>query len=101
MITAEETPLHEAARRGHIEVVRFLLEKGAYVGAVNDLWGRTALHEAAKGGHIEVVRFLVENGANVNARDSYKKTPLGKVVKRSGKKYKKIANYLRSHGGIE
>lgn len=59
----EETPLGEAARAGHLEVVKFLVES-----SVDDLdscnaLGRTPLALAARKGHHEVVQFLVEAGA--------------------------------------
>jgi len=68
-------PLHFAANNGHVDVVRFLLEKGANVNA-QDHRGRTPLHLAALDGHVDVVRFLLEKGANVNAQDHRGRTPL-------------------------
>src|SRR3990172_7504907 len=53
-----KTPLHGAAARGHVEVVRALrAAAGANVNARDD-FGRTPLHEAAERGHVEVVRAL-------------------------------------------
>ena len=90
-----------AAYGGSLEVVRFLIEKGADINARDDR-GETALHSAARGGSLKAVRFLVEKGADINARNMYtNKTPLSRIIRRSGKKYEKIANYLRSHGGTE
>ena len=83
---------------GYIEVVRFLVENGASVNALEkDGAANVPLHRAAWGGHIEVVRFLVENGADVNPR-SYFTTPLD-IALSSG--HEEVANYLRSQGGIE
>ena len=53
------TPLHYAASRGSLDIVRFLVENGAFVGAV-DFDGQTPLRRAAANGHKEVVRFLLE-----------------------------------------
>ena len=51
-----------AALKGHLEVVRLLLEAGADKdSATTD--GATALLEAAMAGHLEVVRLLLETGA--------------------------------------
>jgi ankyrin repeat protein len=65
--------LIEAAARGHTEVVRALLARGARVGDVLERdvppWSRTALHEAARGGHADVVTLLLEHGADVAAKD--------------------------------
>jgi ankyrin repeat protein len=51
------TPLHEAARRGHAEMVTALLGAGAEAAARSDD-GTTALDLARAGGHVEVVRLL-------------------------------------------
>lgn len=60
------TPLHSASFGGHLEVVRFLLQKGAEIDAVNG-GGFTPLHLATFAGHREVVEFLLDQGANINA----------------------------------
>lgn len=61
-----ETPLLSAARAGHTEMVKFLLEKGAKILADN--YGETPLHSAAKSGHSEIVKLLLEYGADINAK---------------------------------
>ena len=50
------TPLHEACNKGHLKVVKLLLENGALV---NTFGGEsehreTPLHDAAKNGHLKV-----------------------------------------------
>ncbi|MEM0459829.1 MAG: ankyrin repeat domain-containing protein [Thermofilaceae archaeon] len=67
--------LHEAARKGDLQLVKKLVVKGADVNA-KDLSGWTPLHYAAKEGHLEIVQFLVEKGASVNAEDISGWTPL-------------------------
>jgi|SRR3989338_961544 len=52
-----------ASQKGKIAYVKFLIENGADVHAMND----EALRWASENGHFEVVRFLVKNGANVHA----------------------------------
>jgi hypothetical protein len=67
--------LFEAVRRGDVEEVRELLEKGADVNAKNnDGW--TPLHDAAGHDHVDFARLLVENGADVNAKNNDGKTPI-------------------------
>ncbi len=56
------TPLIEAARFGHDEVVSALLIAKADVNAKNDE-GKTALMLASEGGHDETVRALTQAGA--------------------------------------
>jgi ankyrin repeat protein len=56
------TPLIEAARFGHDEVVTALLIAKADVNSKNDE-GKTALMLAAEGGHDETVRMLTQAGA--------------------------------------
>jgi ankyrin repeat protein len=62
------TLLHEAARRGHIDVVDLLLERGLDVNARESGDNTTAMHWAAAGGHIEVVRRLADAGGDVVGR---------------------------------
>lgn len=59
--------LREAAKNGHADCVRFLLNAGV---SQQDLksndYTRTPINLAAENGHADVVRVLVEYGANVN-----------------------------------
>ena len=58
--------IHLAARNGHLDIVRLLLEAGADKDAARQN-GSTALHTAAWNGHLDVVRFLLEAGADKDA----------------------------------
>jgi ankyrin repeat protein len=71
------TALHYAAREGHIEVARALLQAGANARKDNIL-GQTPLHWASKKGHIEIVRALLEAGAGADVRkvDHYCTSPI-------------------------
>ena len=51
------TPLHYAAANGHLEVVKYLVEKGADVKRANEN-GLTAEEWARQKGHLDVVEYL-------------------------------------------
>ena len=57
--------MYFAAFKGHLEVLRLLLEAGADKNAANAN-GATALMAAALKGHLEVVRLLLEAEADTN-----------------------------------
>ena len=62
------TPLHCAATKGHLEIVKELITHGAFVGSQN-AYGETPLHLASLKGHKEVAAYLLDNGADINARN--------------------------------
>ena len=65
-----------ACSYGHIDVVRFLIDRGIDVGERHR--GETPLHVAAGGGHLEIVSVLLARGARVDVRDEmWDGTPLG------------------------
>ncbi|CAE8641520.1 unnamed protein product, partial [Polarella glacialis] len=64
--------LMHAASGGYIQVVRFLVEKGARISAKDDM-GETALMKACKEGHTPIITFLVE----AQAMQRKKTGPLG------------------------
>ncbi len=63
------TPLHWAARNGHLAAAELLLTHGAKINAA-DRFGCTPLwHAAYPGRHLAMVRLLCERGADVTLRN--------------------------------
>ncbi|HEX5707005.1 MAG TPA: ankyrin repeat domain-containing protein [Pyrinomonadaceae bacterium] len=58
-----QTALFKAAERGHTEVVKLLLERGAAVNLRDTFYGATPISWALQKGHVGVVRALLEKGA--------------------------------------
>src|SRR5947209_1657994 len=75
------TALINAASRGHDQISRKLLSKGADVNA-RDRTGSTALMEAAQGDHRETTKVLLEGGADVNLKDADGQTALMRAAAR-------------------
>lgn len=70
------TPLNLAAYIGQMEIITFLLDKGADI-FTGDNEGSMPIHNAAANGQKEVVEFLVnEKGIDVNVIDDNDVTPL-------------------------
>ncbi|XP_066561213.1 ankyrin repeat domain-containing protein 16 isoform X2 [Amia ocellicauda] len=71
-----DTMLHYAARHGHLDIVRFLIEE---IGLDIELYNsdyKTALHEAASMSQRECVRYLVAKGAKIDSLKKADWTPL-------------------------
>ncbi len=62
---ADCTALILASQKGHTDIVKFLLDKGADVNVKAGM-GFTALTFASFNGHIDIVKILLSKGADVN-----------------------------------
>lgn len=62
MVQDDQTPLHCAARMGHRELVKLLLEHKASPDSATTA-GHTPLHIAAREGHVHTIRILLDAGA--------------------------------------
>ncbi|ETN75856.1 ankyrin repeat protein [Necator americanus] len=97
------TALHRAAYNNHIDVVSFLLEKGADPEA-RTKQGWTALHSAANWGNYEVIGRLISHGVDVNARSSGSVTPLHLAISsqcENGENVFHSVRYLLQAPGID
>ena len=69
-------PLWRAARRGHVDCVRLLLESNAHIDARDTPNKRTALWISVWRGHTFCVKLLLEMKANVHLRDHFGISPI-------------------------
>ena len=86
--------LMEAARRGHTEIVRLLIEKGAALDERTSTL-HTALTLSARRGRTEVVRLLVDAGAALNAKTKFDNTALILAI---GERHPETAQLLIESG---
>lgn len=84
------TPLHNAARFGHADAVKHLLDHRVDVNARRTNL-QTPLHESVMSNSIECVDLLIRAGADVNAQDDRGITPL---IEASGKAQADVAKLL-------
>ena len=88
------TPLFYVCEKGHIDIVKYLVEHGANINK-EDKNDWTPLFWACKEGHKDIVECLVEQGVNVNKEDNDGWTPLILACKEG---HKDIVKYLVEHG---
>lgn len=74
--TNGRTPLYVAAKRGRLEAVKALLDRGANPNSYNADVRFSPLHVAAEYYHLKVIRELLARGANPNQTNRYVQTPL-------------------------
>ncbi len=77
-----------ASKKGHLEIVKYLIEQGANS---NSFHGYVLIY-ASESGHFPVVKYLVKHGANIHAHDEY---PL-RVASQNG--HLEIVNFLTEEG---
>ena len=93
-----ETPLHSAARNGHLDICKSILLNLGLEDVSNcnpkSKTGETPLHCAAEFGHLEVFEFISCFPGNINPKKKDGSTPLHKAAK-SG--HIKICEYILPH----
>lgn len=76
------TPLHHAARKGHLEIAQMLLERRDVNVNARDNWSGTPLHAASSEGHLDIVRLLLATvGISVRPLNHFEKTPCDLAIK--------------------
>ncbi|CAN7438403.1 ankyrin repeat domain-containing protein [Peribacillus frigoritolerans] len=65
-MTSFGTWLHVAAKKGHLEMVEYLINKGIDIDARGGTFDASALNLAAGAGHLEIVKYLIEAGAELD-----------------------------------
>ncbi|XP_051977018.1 ankyrin repeat domain-containing protein 16-like isoform X1 [Xyrauchen texanus] len=71
-----DTVLHYAARYGHMNIVRYLVEELDMDIEVFNSDYKRAMHEAASMGHYECLRYLIARGAKIDCLKKADWTPL-------------------------
>lgn len=75
----ELTALIVASKEGNLEIVKYLISKGANVNdkvIAGEIGGFTALMSASAAGHTEIVKYLILKGADINAKADNGRTAL-------------------------
>ncbi|WP_371219266.1 ankyrin repeat domain-containing protein [Orientia tsutsugamushi] len=86
-------PLPYAAKKGYIDVVKYLIDHGIDVNTQNH-WNNTALHFASHSGNTHMVKLLLDNNANPNLQNKSNNTALHYSVE---KNFILITNLLLNH----
>ena len=76
-----DTPLHLSCRSSSIQIVCYLISKGANVDARNKI-ALTPLHVATQCGHFAIVEILLNEKAEVNCQAERGYTPLHYAAER-------------------
>lgn len=84
-----QAPLYEATLTGNLAATRVLLEKGADVDDLENIFGRTALHEAVDTKNADIVQVLLEAGADPLVQDKGLRNAISIAV------YRKDATILK------
>jgi len=91
------TPLMLASERGEIEVVEYLLGKGADTN-LKSYDGRTAIMYASDEGNIEIVKCLLDNGAIIDEKDDECKSAFDIAYENENFELQKLLNEYNASG---
>ncbi|PEE14264.1 hypothetical protein CON53_31070 [Bacillus cereus] len=93
-MTTFGTWLHVAAKKGHLEVVEYLINKGIDIEARGGTFDASALNLAAGEGQMEIVKYLIEAGAELDVSLA-KRNPLFGAIYGG---HKEVAEFLVEKG---
>ena len=91
----KRSPLHFAAYRGHLQIVKVLVEEGNASVNLKNGDSKTALVIASEVGALEIVKYLLEKGANVHGEDNQGKAPIIAAVMNG---HLHVVSYLLRYG---
>lgn len=60
------TAAYLACQCGHLDILKYLVEKNANVKSIKTFDGMSCLHAACQGGHLAIVKYLVSFYATTN-----------------------------------
>jgi len=77
LVSNFNSPLHEAASNGNLDICKILVEAGATVNSDSgNGFGNTPMHTATRAGSLSIVKYLMEHGGDVNVVNNRGSTPL-------------------------
>ena len=86
------TPVHLASCYGHLDVAKYLIDRGAEVES-NDKDGMSPLHYASKEGNLDTVKYLVLAGARI---EKHTEEGLTSLLFASAEGHPEVVQYLLS-----
>jgi hypothetical protein len=88
------TPLHIAAYRGDLGLLRMILDENHQEYQTDD-WGCSPLHYAAHNGHLEMCQYIMEEFEETNDGNNFGETPLHELAHHGNSKlYEIVVNNL-------
>lgn len=93
------TTLFAAADRGDLDMVKFLVERGANLEIASEggsyAYEWSPIYAAVVSGHEEIVKYLLDHGANPNHGRNTGRTPLHAAAEKG---HLRVVQYLVDHG---
>ncbi|WP_375333842.1 ankyrin repeat domain-containing protein [Candidatus Tisiphia endosymbiont of Xenochironomus xenolabis] len=91
------TALWLASQQGHVDIVKWLIDKGADINAIRQSDGRTVLQAAICKEQLQVVECLIANGVNINKADKDGASPLYYSLQNDDELRHQISKILIDH----